>query len=182
MIKTLLGILGILLFLISAGFGFTLLQSNKQAALLDDQKTSYGMIAEGPLPCVWETSLKEKVTAENKSQAIIIQATNSTDEKCESKISLRAPGFDISPAKEEQDISLAPKAKGSFSWILTPRKTGTFEITVSDVMDTRVLGITVKNMYGLTGPQAQLFSIIGSLFGPMFTIPWWMEKLLARKF
>ncbi len=90
-------------------------------------------------------------------------------------------GFALSPLKEEQKIELLPKGKGSLAWILTPHKTGSFQIVVTDILDTRVFGVTVTNVFGLNTLQAQLLSVVGGLFGPIFTIPWWLDKWQRRK-
>lgn len=180
MIQKFLGVFGLILLLISVAFGLTVIRGENLASTLDDQKKSYGVV-EGPPPCTWEVKTPERVISENTSQSIVISVNNSADTECQSALSLRAPGFDIAPTKEEQNISLVASKSGSLSWILAPRKTGTFEIAVSDMLDTKIFGITVTNTYGLTAAQAKIFSVVGSLFGPMFTIPWWWEKLRLRK-
>ncbi|OGK24767.1 hypothetical protein A3A46_03680 [Candidatus Roizmanbacteria bacterium RIFCSPLOWO2_01_FULL_37_13] len=182
MIKTLIFIFGLLIFFSGIFLGGKLKKGEKQALSLDGKKTSFAIIGdEGPPPCSWEVSQPERVMSESKSQAILINAKNSNEKSCETIVSLRAPGFDISPYKDEQKISLAASGKGSLSWILTPRKSGTFEIAVSDIINTKIFGITVTDMFGLNANQAKVFSIIGSLFGPMFTIPWWLDKWHRRK-
>jgi len=112
---------------------------------------------------------------------MVVQATNPLDDACESVIALRAPGFELAPLKEEQKIALPPKGKGSLAWILTPHKTGSFQVVVTDILDTRVFGVTVTNVLGLNTFQAQLLTAIGGLFGPIFTIPWWLEKWQQRR-
>lgn len=178
--KTILGILGLILFITSVVLSINLVHGEKLASKLNDEKNSYGMI-EGALPCTWEVPVPERVMSENKTQAIVISVKNSLDVPCESLISLRAPNFTIAPAKEEQKITLLASASGSLSWILSPHKTGTFEIAVSDALNSKIFGITVTNTLGLTAAQAKIFSILGTLFGPMFTVPWWWEKLKQRK-
>lgn len=180
MVKKFIAFAGILLFLSALVMGNALRKGEKLASALDDEKKVFA-IMEGPPPCTWEAKVPERVMAENKSQAIVVEVTNSADVDCESTLSLRAPGFDMSPPKEEQKITLKSASKGSLSWILTPRKTGTFELAVSDIINTQIFGITVNNVFGLSTSQAKLFSIVGSLFGPMFTVPWWWDKLRGRK-
>lgn len=181
MVKVIIGLVGIFLFLSSFILGNSLRKGEKLATSKDREETSFGVVGDGPPPCSWNIDPPERVIAENKSQAVVVEVSNSIDVDCESIVSLRAPGFDTSPAKDEQQISLESGSKGSLSWILTPRKTGTFEIAVSDIVNTRIYGITVKNVFGLTTTQAKSFSIVGSLFGPMFTVPWWVEKWWHRR-
>lgn len=180
--KKIIAILGILLLLLSVTLGQRVFNGEKNASSKDDTQKKYGMIADDGSPmCNWDASLSEKVISENKSQAILINVKNPNKKTCESTVSLRAPGFDLSPNKEEQKITVESSSSGSLSWILSPRKSGTFEISVSDPLNTKIFGITVTNTFGLTASQAKLFSIIGSIFGPMFTLPWWAEKFWSRR-
>ncbi len=182
MFKTIIGLIGIVLFLTGLALGNNLHKSELRAAKLDDKKTAFAEIgSDSPPFCSWDGKLTDRVMAENKSQAIVIEVSNSAEKECESTLTLRAPGFDTSPSKEEQKISLPAKGKGSLSWILTPRRSGTFEIALSDVINTKIYGISVTNVFGLSALQAKLFSGVGTLFGPMFTIPWWWDKWSQRK-
>lgn len=177
-----IGLVGIFLFFSSFSLGNNLRTGEKLAAALDNEETVFAVTGDDVAPpCSWNVSVPERVMAENKSQAVVVEVSNSVDVACESIVSLRAPGFDVSPAKDEQKITLKSGGKGSLSWILIPRKTGTFEIAISDIVKTRIYGITVKNVFGLTTTQAKSFSIVGSLFGPMFTVPWWVEKMWFRR-
>jgi hypothetical protein len=182
MAKKLIALLGIILCLIGIYSMTALKKSERQALLKDKQKTAYGMVSDDTPPfCNWEVTPPERVLSENKSQAIVIKTSNSEETKeCQSIVSLQAPGFDASPAKDEQKITLPPKSKGSVSWILTPRKTGVFQVSVSDVFNTKIFGITVTTLFGLSAFQAKIFSILGTIFGPMLTVPWWWEKLRSR--
>lgn len=182
MVKTLLALIGALLFIASITLGLNLRQGNQQALAMDDEKQVFGMISdEGPPPCTWAVTEPERVMSENKSQAVVVEAINNFDKDCESILALRAPGFDISPSREEQKISVPASNKGSLSWILTPRKTGTFEVSVSDILNTKILGITVTNVFGLSTTSAKIFSLIGTLLGPMITVPWWWDRWFQRR-
>ena len=181
MFKLFLAVAGIVLLITSVFFFNSIKQGEQLAAEVDTSETIYGSINEGPLPCTWDVRDPEQVVSEDKSQAILVTTTNELDIPCETVLSLRAPGFDMSPQKEEQKISLVASSSGSLSWILTPRKTGTFEIALSDVLNTKIFGITVKNMFGLNALQAKIASIFGGLFGPMLTVPWWFDKFWQRK-
>ena len=179
--------------ILSAVFGLGLLFSGiiltlqfrkdtKEAFSLDDKKTIFAALDENTPPfCVWEAKISERVMTENESKSVVIEVNNKENKTCESSISIRSPGFDITPQKDEQQISLQKNGKGSLAWILTPRKSGTYEISVSDILNTRIIGITVTNIFGLTSTQAKFFSIIGSLFGPMFTIPWWFDRFTRKR-
>lgn len=180
--KMLVGILGIALFLVAILLHFSDKNGEALAIKLDDEKKSYGMIGDDVAPpCSWEATPPERVVSENKSTSVTVAVSNTMDVGCESSISLRAPNFDLSPSKEEQKISLTSGSKGSLSWIITPRKTGTFEIAVSDILNSKIFGISVTNVFGLSSMQAKLFSGLGSIFGPMLTVPWWWDRLRGKK-
>lgn len=179
MIKKLLGIGGLGIFVFCVVLGLNLWRVESQASFRDSKNTKYGMVM-GPPFCNWSVKLPERVMSEDKSQAVVVRVQNPTKEECESSISLRAPGFDISPMKEEQKIALTPAGKGSLSWIITPRRTGSYQITVSDALNTSVLGVSVTNIFGFSSIQAKIFSVVGGLFGPMFTVPWWWDRLRGK--
>ncbi|MCU0500308.1 MAG: hypothetical protein MUC51_00830, partial [Anaerolineae bacterium] len=174
MLKTIIAIAGVLLFVVGLVLAIGLLAGALRAASLDDTKTIHAMIGDDVPPfCTWEASLSERVMTQNTSQAVLVKLNNPADRECQSTIALRAPGFEISPMREEQKIALAAGATGSLSWIVSPRRTGTYQIAVSDILNTQILGVTVKDEYGLTATQAKLLALVGSVLGPMLTVPWW---------
>lgn len=179
--KALVALFGVALLIITINFRSNLVENENEAYAKDKEDKSYGMIS-GPLPCKWEVNPPERVQSENKSQSIVITIVNEYDgEECESLISLRAPGFDLSPVKEEQKINLKEKQEGSLSWIISPRKAGSYEIAVSDPLNSKVFGISVTNMFGLSAVQAKTASFLGTIFGPMLTVPWWWEKWFMKR-
>lgn len=180
--KTFIGIVGILLFVFGIFLSNTLRNGERSASSLDGKKTVFGMISdEGPPPCSWDAKSPERVMADNKSQAVVIEVKNTDKKTCESILSLQAPSFETSPPKDEQKITVPAGKAGSLSWILTPRKPGTYQIAVSDILNTKIFGITVTNMFGLTATQAKTFSFFSGLLGPMLTVPWWVDKWFQRK-
>lgn len=155
-------------------------KSEKEAFKLYKTETGHGIVM-GPEPCVWEVTAPEKVISENKTFSVTINTKNISGTPCESLISLRAPGFDISPNKESQKVTLDMEKSGAISWILSPRKVGVYEIAVTDDINTETFGISVKNIMGLSAWQAQIAGGIGTLFGPMLTIPWWWDRFKKKK-
>ena len=154
----------------------------KKAVRRDEVKKIFAIVGEDTPPsCNWNVKMPDRVMTENTSQAIIAETSNSAKKNCETYLSLLAPGFDVQPAKEEQKINLEPNRKGSASWIITPQKSGNFELTVSDIINTKIFGVNVTNMFGLNAFQAKILSVLGSLFGPMFTIPWWWDRFKKRR-
>lgn len=181
MLRNLLTISGLIIFIAGISIFNNIRESENKALLRDDDKKGYGIITGEFLPCNWEVKEPERVIAEDKSAAILVGLKNTTSEKCESTISMRAPGLEIVPMKEEQTVTLSASKSGSISWILSPRKTGEFQIAVSDSINTKIYGVTVKNIYGLSTTQAKMASLIGSIFGPMITLPWWWDRLRGKK-
>lgn len=179
--KLVVGLFGLLLFFGSFVYRNGLTRSAELASELNGEDTKYGMIGEGPPLCHWEVTPPEKVMSESKSESILISTKNDTDTECQTNLMLRAPGFDLSPNKEEQIVKLGATSSGSLSWILTPRKTGTFELAVSDVLNTKIFGVTVTNTFGLSTSQAKFASFLGSIFGPMFTVPWWWDRIRGKR-
>ncbi len=179
--KKFIASLGIVVLVFSVMTAKNIKNGENKALSLNDQKTGFGIIAGDIPPCSWNVNPPEKVISENKTEALSIDLTSSKDSECQSILSLRAPGFDFSPSKEEQTVNLAKGSKGSISWILSPQKTGTFDIAVSDMVNTKIFGITVTNMFGLSAVQAKTASFAGTLFGPMLTVPWWWERLRRKQ-
>ena len=182
MMRTIIAVAGVLLFLVGLVLGISLIFDALRAASLDETNTIHAAISDDAPPfCTWEASLSTKVMTQNTSQALLVQVSNPADKECQSTLALRAPGFEISPMREEQKIALAAGGTGSLSWIVTPHRTGTYQIAVSDILNTQILGVTVKDEFGLTATQAKLLALIGSIFGPMLTVPWWVDRLKLGK-
>jgi exosome complex RNA-binding protein Csl4 len=182
MTRTIIAVAGIVLFLVGLILGISLILDALRAASLDEANTIHAAISDDAPPfCTWEASLSTKVMTQNTSQALLVQVSNPADKECQSTLALRAPGFEISPMRDEQRVALTAGGAGSLSWIVTPLRTGTFQIAVSDILNTQILGVTVKDEYGLTTTQAKLLALIASLFGPMLTVPWWVDRLKLGK-
>lgn len=180
--KTLVAAIGILVLASALFLNSTVQNGEKKAAALNNTKKVFGMISDdAPPPCVWDVQPPEKVMSEDKTQSVVVRFKNPEKKPCETYLSLRAPNFDTTPSKEELKISVPPGKTGSVSWILIPRKTGTYELAISDILNTSIYGITVTNIFGLNASQAKILSMLGSLFGPMLTIPWWVDKWFQRK-
>lgn len=179
--KRIAGIVGSILFVVGVIAGVVLLSSQQRAKSLDRTETGFGVVSGDVPPCAWDVSVQNRVMTENHSQAIVVNATNAMDVDCQSTVSLLAPGFNVTPHKDEQVIKAQANGKGSVAWIATANDPGDYEMVVTDGIDTRVVGITVTNLLGLTALQAQILAMAGSIFGPMLSIPWWYERFQQRK-
>jgi hypothetical protein len=154
-------------------------KSENTAKLLDKQDSVNGAIYGMPL-CNWSAEELPRVLSENSSISLKINTKNTEQVDCETVLGLRAPGFDVSPAKDEQKVNLKPDATGSLSWIISPRKTGTYEVALTDNINTKSYGLIVKNIYGLNSFQTRALSWLGTIFGPMLTVPWWWDRLKKK--
>ena len=115
---------------------------------------------------------------------------NSRPSACEATMTLAAPDFNLGPPETSQTIRFPPgKDSARPTWVLSPKKAGTFRVVVSlesatSERDAAQIGITVHTVLGLTPMQAELLSRVGSVLGPMLTIPWWasiISKWRARR-
>lgn len=129
------------------------------------------------------TDLGSYTMSDTESQSIQIQFINTTGRECSKTIEIYAPNFDIYPHDNKQTLTLqSNQTAAGIIWVLTPRKTGDFEIILS-VSDGTILllNISVTNFLGLNTFSVQLLSWIGTLFGPMLSVPWWYEKFKESK-
>ena len=172
---------GATIFAIALLLGAYLLLAGWRAQSRDRHESKHGVIVSDFAPCVWDVGMAQRVLSENNSQTVEVNTENLIDAECRSELTLLAPGFDVSPRKETLLLTAQPKSSGSIAWIVAPKSTGSYEIAVSDGIDTRTVGVTVTNALGLTATQSQILTFLGSLFGPMLTVPWWFDRWQQRK-
>ena len=128
--------------------------------------------------------LKQRIMSEAESQSLVIELINeNSTTSCVKTIEIQAPNFDISPIETRQTITSSVNIRSASAvWTITPRKVGDFEITIRVNDGTNlVLGITVTNMFGLHASTIQFLSWLGTVLGPMLSIPWWYEKIIERR-
>lgn len=123
----------------------------------------------------------QRVMSESDTQVLTATLTNHDNKlTCDEDVGFYAPEFDFSPTTPlPRHLTIPPGQKRSLSWILVPRKLGTFMIGVGlDPLGIEpFIGITVTNVFGLTIWQAQLLSYVGTFggtfFGPVLSFTWW---------
>lgn len=173
---------GIVVFILSLGLGSYLNGVRNQAMARDEEETVFAAIGvDGPPFCVWQVSPPSRVMTEEESQVIEIQTSNPEDKECVTFLTVQAPGFDLSPHEEERKIVLLPKGNGSIAWVIVPHKSGDYQVIVSDILNTKIFGITVTNVLGLSAFWAKFLTAVGGVFGPMLTVPWWWSELSKRR-
>ncbi len=52
---------------------------------------------------------------------------------------------------------------------------------VAEKIESKDVGISVTNVFGLQASHASLLSIVSAAFGPILTIPFWLDKWQKRK-
>ncbi len=184
MTKTIIAILGVLLFVLGL-ISLLLLQQDRIAAESVDGSFASGVGAQ-PGHCrdiVQEVSLSKRVMTEKESQTLrVVLAKVEAGEICNTTVRLAALDFELAPAATERVVALEPGGTPVvLLWILKPKETGSFEIAVTAGEQTEVLGIVVTNVLGLTAVQVQILSYISSFLGPMLTAPWWYEQWEKRQ-
>ncbi|MGK7913570.1 MAG: hypothetical protein AB4050_19115 [Synechococcus sp.] len=103
-------------------------------------------------------------------------------------IILDAPNFTTS-VEPIQTFSIAPLDATEFNWVVTPDKPGTYSVVVSiitsedfpELIASKNVGISVTNIIGLQASHISLISIVSTAFGPILTVPFWLEKYQKRK-
>lgn len=180
MVKPLLATFGVIVCVAGLAMGGAVLVTAAGASARDTSEVNHGMVIGDP-PCTWVAVIAERVMSENETRALVVEARNQTPDDCKSVVRIAAPSFLISPRSEEQTLAVPAGRTGSVAWVLSPSKTGTFDIVVSDVLSTYALGLRVTDVLGMSAGQARVVSIIASVFGPMCTFPWWIDKWLQRR-
>src|SRR3989344_3960081 len=136
--KKLTAFLGLIIFITSLFLMSKINGEEKNAQSRDVNKKVFAIVGEDtPLSCSWVVKTPDRVMNENTSQVILVTTSNSAEKQCETYLSLRAPGFEVEPNSDEQKISLKPGGSGSVSWIISPRKTGDYNIALSDIVNTQ---------------------------------------------
>ncbi len=120
------------------------------------------------------------IMSEAESQVLTVFLSSNDEYPCEADVTLMAPDFFTGPAETSFSVNIPVGKEVKIIWILSPRKTGHFEIMVRSFaayMETYTKAeITVTNILGLSPLQAKLFSYLGMICGPMLTVPWWFEQ------
>jgi hypothetical protein len=176
--KRSLAITGIVLFGVGIGIALVLWSSAARAYSLDMGRSSQGAVSaascQHPLEGV---NIVRRVISESDSESLSVVLGNDTLGECEISVHLSAPNFDISPTDDSRTVNVPPAQSVTVVWILSPRKSGSFQVAVTAGLDSAVVGLTVTNVLGLTPQQAKILSLVATFLGPMLTAPWWYDRL-----
>ena len=181
MTKTLL-IVGIVLFLVGPCLVLPFLLA--EFRIHDEVQRMSGLVG-SPCDSVNDVaSFSPLFAAESETITVKVTLKNKGRYGCPAHVGLINSAFDASPAEQRREMVLDPDKTYQYLWILTPKKTGTFEVGTYVTTDERYYHlttgkITVTNALGLTSFQMQLASVVGTFLGPILTLPWWLEKRKA---
>lgn len=171
--------LGLLLLLAGLGLGWYLFSQARQAQNLDASFSGESLdgACAHPQPVI---EVSNRTMSESDTQAIRVHLTNTSEADCTVTVMLNAPNFDLGLSGAAQSIVVPAAGTATLSWIIAPKKVGTFEVTVQSGADTAVAGLTVVNVLGLSASQLQLLSLLSTFLGPMLSAPWWFELFRSR--
>jgi hypothetical protein len=128
-----------------------------------------------------EVLLARRVMSEQASQSLTVALTNEGADACAVAVTLAAPDFRASPPQTQLTVTAAAGATTEHAWVISPLRAGDFEVAVIVGNSVTVLGISVTTVLGLTPLQAEILSLVGSVLGPMLTLPWWYERWQERR-
>lgn len=175
----LFALFGFLLLLAGLGLGWYLFSQAQRAQTLDSNFSGEGMdgACAHPQPVI---EVSNRSMSENDTQALRVRLTNTAAEECTVSVTLNAPNFDLGGTGSTQSVVVPAEGTATLSWIIAPKKVGTFEVTAQGGLDTAVAGLTVLNVLGLSASQLQLLSLLSTFLGPMLSAPWWFELFRSR--
>ncbi len=127
------------------------------------------------------TVSKEKVS-ENENVSLDVTVSAPADvEECSDEVSLQAPSFDTSSElKQRVKVSRSIRENDENAhWPLAPEKSGTYNLEVKSREDFEAVEVNVTNALGLSPRTTLLFSVANIVLGPLLTVPYWLEDVVA---
>lgn len=129
-----------------------------------------------------------KVMSVSESQVLSASLYNRSEKDCKVSVSIDAPNFTTS-SERKQTYNIAKSETTQFKWVLSPVKPGTYNVMalvttgddVAEKVESKDVGISVTNVFGLQANQASLLSVVSATFGPILTLPYWLDKWQKRK-
>lgn len=106
----------------------------------------------------FEATLSKRVLSENETTTLNAYLTNKGFSVLDDKVLLTNSSFDSSP-EDQQNVVVAPGEVKVITWILTPKKKGEFQISVTAHHETIFLGVVVTDILGL--PTRTIYIIAG---------------------
>ena len=122
------------------------------------------------------------IMSKNDSRALTAFLYNSDrNQECKVVVRLDAPDFQVIGSEPDLIQILPPDQNKTISWILSPKKSGTFQVTVNTPFVSRMVGVEVTNDE-IISPLAQWWvSVLVYFLGSTLQLPWWLERWEKRK-
>jgi hypothetical protein len=100
---------------------------------------------------------------------------------CSSKVTILAPAFGVRPEEQEQQLD-SQTTTSPMLFNLLPNEVGDQEIVVTSFQQRSEVLHFVVYRYPFIPPSISLwFPAIGTLFGGMITIPWWLDRWSKKR-
>ncbi len=175
--------LGIIILAASLAFFAVFRQDINQARNLDEVLENPNL-PERPGPCLQllaDVAIERRVMTDRESQALTIDLHNENNIDCTTDVAVHAPDFRTSPLENTLTVEVPAGSRTQLVWILSPRRSGTYQVAVAVGGEAELIGLSVTNVLGLTVAQAQIVSLFGTILGPMLTLPWWIGWWRRRR-
>lgn len=128
------------------------------------------------------TALKDvrvypEIMSKSDSTALTAFLLNSDrNQKCEVVVRLNAPDFHVIGSEPDPIQIVPPRQNKMISWILTPKKSGTFQAIVDTGFLNQKVGIEVTNDEMIPSLAQWWVSFLVYFLGSMLQLPWWLER------
>lgn len=193
--KGLLALIGTVLFLGSVAL---LVLSVSPTTLFPAESAAAGGGAEDLPSCRWTVDgavkgeipadrefnverLDHIVMSESQNLALYVSATPfEGDEECDSFINVNAPNFTSAPTGHYV-YATGDSQASHYVFILSPQKAGSLMFLLTSDQSSYHGDVTVTNWMGLNPFWSQMLVGLGTVFGPMLTVPWWLDRRRESK-
>jgi len=133
-------------------------------------------------PCEVTPDKGERVVNNGTSFALMVTVKPITALACHADVSISAPAFDVEPDSQTFDL---PDKQGNqskaFTFLLVPKQPGTQLVTVNSQARQDMLYYQVKPSEFVPAWMNPFIGPVLSLFGPILTIPWWIDRREKKK-
>lgn len=147
-----------------------------------------GQQASEVCPSSWSLDISQRAISENDTLPLnFVLSNQNSSRECTVTISLNAPGFDASPSTFTIPVNIPPHTTiKHILWFLTPKRAGQLYVdanleapskttistdsvgetqAITYLLDEKTIGITVRNVFGVSPTIASWVSLLWSIFG-----------------
>jgi hypothetical protein len=120
---------------------------------------------------------KRKLTV-NESFTLTVHVVNDTPLECKNEVRVFAAGFEVQPPS--QPFTVPMKQQQDFKFTLMSKNPGSQVVEVSynreEGYEQYELGYSIRSNSYLPAWMTPFFGVIVAVFGPMLTVPWWIDR------